>query len=155
MSENSDLLGRPVSSSWLRSPIHSGPLPGSNCPTQWLLPLSPLPHPFSPLCSIHNDDINNLGLLCLGHLYLFVILKWVLLISGIFYVDMKVYSEYIYYVKGKRVLYSKNIYYWNEIALYGENIYYVERKHAKYILNILIIIIDVSVASLHILNMDS
>ncbi len=39
------ILGRPASCSWWRIPIHSGPLSGNNCPTLWLLPLSPLSHP--------------------------------------------------------------------------------------------------------------
>ncbi len=44
------LLGELVSCSWWRIPIHSGPLPGSNCPALWLLPPSPLsPYPFSPI----------------------------------------------------------------------------------------------------------
>jgi hypothetical protein len=69
---------------------------------------------------------------------------------------MKVNREYIYYVKRKACyIHSKNIYNRKEIALYCEHICYVERKRAIYILNIFIIIIDVSVASLRILNTDA
>jgi hypothetical protein len=53
--KNPNLLGRPVSCSWWKIPIHSGPLPGSYCPTLWLLPLSPLPHPLSPHYTTNND----------------------------------------------------------------------------------------------------
>jgi hypothetical protein len=63
---NPNLLGRPVSCSWWRIPIHSGPLPGCNCPTLWLLPLSPLSHSVNPHDTTYNDDINNHGLLCPG-----------------------------------------------------------------------------------------
>ncbi len=41
-----NLLGGQVSCSWWQIPIHSGPLPGSNCPTLWLF------HPF-PTLSAH------------------------------------------------------------------------------------------------------
>ncbi len=33
--KHQDLLGGPISCSWWWIPIHSGPLPGSNCPTLW------------------------------------------------------------------------------------------------------------------------
>jgi hypothetical protein len=61
-----DLLSGPVSCSWWRIPIQSGPLPGSNCPTLWLLHLSPLSHTLSPHYTIYNDDIYNHSLLCPG-----------------------------------------------------------------------------------------
>ncbi len=43
--KNPNLLGEPVSCPWWRIPIHSGPLSGSNWPTLWLLPFSPLSYP--------------------------------------------------------------------------------------------------------------
>jgi hypothetical protein len=66
--KNPDLLGGPVFCSGWRIPIHSGPLPGNYCPTLWLLPLSPLPHPLSPHYTIYHNDIDNPNLLCPGHL---------------------------------------------------------------------------------------
>jgi hypothetical protein len=68
---NPNLLGGPISCSWWLIPIHSGPLPGSNCPTLWLLTLSPFSHTLSPHYTIYNDDISNhclFGLLRPGHL---------------------------------------------------------------------------------------
>jgi hypothetical protein len=56
---NPNLLGGPISCSWWLIPIHSGPLPGSNCPTLWLLTLSPFSHILSPHYTIYNDDISN------------------------------------------------------------------------------------------------
>jgi hypothetical protein len=47
--KNPDLHGGQVFCSWRRIPIHSGPLPGSNCPTPWIWPPSPLSYPFSPI----------------------------------------------------------------------------------------------------------
>ncbi len=47
--ENPNLLGGPVFCSWWQLPILSGPLSGSNCPTPWFRPLSPLSHYFSPI----------------------------------------------------------------------------------------------------------
>ncbi len=43
--KNPYLLGGPASCSWWKIRIHSVPLSGNNCPTLWLLPLSPLSHP--------------------------------------------------------------------------------------------------------------
>jgi hypothetical protein len=53
---NQNLLGGPVSCSWWQIPIHSGPLPGSNYPILWLLPLS---HSLNPHYTIYTDDMNN------------------------------------------------------------------------------------------------
>jgi hypothetical protein len=56
------LLRRPMSCSWWRIPIHSGPLLSINCPPlTFQSPLTSL----SPLWPIlyYNDDINNFGFL--------------------------------------------------------------------------------------------
>ncbi len=49
--ENPKLPGSPLFCLWWQIPIHSGPLPGSNCPPLDSDPLQPFPTPsaFSPI----------------------------------------------------------------------------------------------------------
>ncbi len=70
-----DLLGGPMSSLWQRIPIHSGPLPVSNCPPFDSYPFHQSPPP-QPQYTINSDDINNHGLLRLGHTYRYLLSDW-------------------------------------------------------------------------------
>jgi hypothetical protein len=63
---NPNLLGGPVSCSWWWIPIHSGPLPGSKCPTLWLLSLSPLSQP-----------LTHITLFVWGILWILITRSWV------------------------------------------------------------------------------
>ncbi len=64
---NPNLLGKAVSCSWWRIPIHSDPLPVCNCPLPFdSNPLHPFPTP-SARITLHYNDMNHLGLLCPGH----------------------------------------------------------------------------------------
>ncbi len=61
--KNPDLLWGPAACSWWL--IHSDPLSGNNCPTLWLLPLSPLSCP-SVRITLFTMTTSTIGLLCPG-----------------------------------------------------------------------------------------
>ncbi len=78
---NPDLLGGPVFCSWWQNLIHSGPLPGSNCPTLWLLHLSPLSHPPAHITLLqrqHRQSWSSLSgtSIQLQYLLYFFFFKW-------------------------------------------------------------------------------